>query len=247
MGRPVEDSLNISPPKTLIERTMFIQPRKLNTVRLMHDPLDTRVSRWFDISAGMPLLTHGNQVKTLIRGKETFQHMVEAIRSANPKVPNTFVYLLGWFMTDGLPLLPGDSNTTPLHLFADAAKLGVEIRAMLWANHKGLFAPHTIPSVEFIKALPKGFAICDNKVKSRVLSNEIRNALPSLMQTPAWFVMKFSPSLPLNLLLNVPVKTGSHHQKILIVNNSEGLVAFCGGIDLVADRMDAGEGHPGAG
>lgn len=32
---------------------------------------------------------------------------------------------------------------------------------------------------------------------------------------------------------------GSHHQKILIVNGSEDLIAFCGGIDINPDRLHA--------
>jgi len=34
-----------------------------------------------------------------------------------------------------------------------------------------------------------------------------------------------------------PVNVGSHHQKVLIVNGSEGLITFCGGIDLNLDRI----------
>jgi len=30
---------------------------------------------------------------------------------------------------------------------------------------------------------------------------------------------------------------GSHHQKVLIVNGSDGLIAFCGGIDINSDRL----------
>ena len=39
---------------------------------------------------------------------------------------------------------------------------------------------------------------------------------------------------------------GSHHQKILIVKGSEGLIAFCGGIDIVANRVvNTGGGSSG--
>lgn len=35
------------------------------------------------------------------------------------------------------------------------------------------------------------------------------------------------------------VNVGSHHQKVLVVKGSEGLIAFCGGIDLNPDRIPA--------
>jgi phosphatidylserine/phosphatidylglycerophosphate/cardiolipin synthase-like enzyme len=31
---------------------------------------------------------------------------------------------------------------------------------------------------------------------------------------------------------------GSHHQKIMIIKNSEGIIAFCGGVDINKDRLD---------
>ena len=36
---------------------------------------------------------------------------------------------------------------------------------------------------------------------------------------------------------NRTLNFGSHHQKVLVVNGSEGLIAFCGGIDLNPDRI----------
>lgn len=39
------------------------------------------------------------------------------------------------------------------------------------------------------------------------------------------------------ILDNRTLNIGSHHQKILIVNGSEGLYAFCGGVDLNPDRI----------
>lgn len=45
------------------------------------------------------------------------------------------------------------------------------------------------------------------------------------------------------ILDNRTLYFGSHHQKILVVNGSEGLIAFCGGVDFNPDRLYAqGEG-----
>src|SRR5207244_12915254 len=39
------------------------------------------------------------------------------------------------------------------------------------------------------------------------------------------------------ILDNRTLNLGTHHQKILIVNGSEGLIAFCGGLDVNPDRL----------
>jgi phosphatidylserine/phosphatidylglycerophosphate/cardiolipin synthase-like enzyme/outer membrane protein OmpA-like peptidoglycan-associated protein len=37
-----------------------------------------------------------------------------------------------------------------------------------------------------------------------------------------------------------PINVGSHHQKVLVVKGNEGLIAFCGGIDINPDRVASG-------
>jgi uncharacterized repeat protein (TIGR03803 family) len=112
---------------------------------------------------------------------------------------NPFVYLLGWWLTDSFPLIPGDSKSTIQDLFKDASDKGVPVRAML-SNH---LAPHPTEPIAHINNLSNGAAIHDNR------------------------------------FLNF----GSHHQKILIVNGSEGLIAFCGGIDINPDRFAVHDVH----
>lgn len=54
--------------------------------------------------------------------------------------------------------------------------------------------------------------------------------------------VKFINSLPMGkaFLDNKTLPPGSHHQKVLIVNGSEGLIAFCGGVDFNQDRIEGG-------
>jgi phosphatidylserine/phosphatidylglycerophosphate/cardiolipin synthase-like enzyme/subtilisin family serine protease len=47
------------------------------------------------------------------------------------------------------------------------------------------------------------------------------------------------------ILDNRTLNLGSHHQKILIVNGSDGLYAFCGGVDINPDRIGNPERTPG--
>jgi phosphatidylserine/phosphatidylglycerophosphate/cardiolipin synthase-like enzyme len=47
------------------------------------------------------------------------------------------------------------------------------------------------------------------------------------------------------ILDNRTLNYGSHHQKILVVKGTEGLIAFCGGIDINSDRVSWGSGSNG--
>jgi phosphatidylserine/phosphatidylglycerophosphate/cardiolipin synthase-like enzyme len=225
------DALDDAPPRGLLEaRPLFIQPTKLNTARLMHDPRVTDQSRWFDTSGVAHPVRANNEVTYLVRGKETFQHMADAIRSASrpgafsDSSSPPFIYLVGWTMADTpFKLIPGDPSSSIESLFTAASNAGVEIRVMLWANAtKGPGVPVTHKQVQFFNRLPTGRAILDDKTG---------------------VFLKFGVFPPVSVLVgDVIIRRGAHHQKMLIVNGAGGLVAFCGGVDIFNDRMDAGEG-----
>ena len=220
------DALDDGPPRRLQEaRPLFIRPSQLNTVRLMHDPHVFDEARWFDTTPGARPVQANNEVTYLIRGQETYQHMAEAIRSTtrpNARVdPNSppFIYLAGWGMGDiHFKLVPGDPSSSIEQLFTSASSAGVEIRVMLWANVKGPGQPFTTSQVRFFNSLPTGRAILDNKTGVFVVVDR-----------------------------TVFLRRGAHHQKVLIVNGDQGLQAFCGGVDITEDRMDANAGGFGLG
>lgn len=79
------------------------------------------------------MLRAGNAARYLIDGRDTFRAMVEAIRTANST--EHYIYMLnGWQLVDDFPLIAGDPTTTFVQLMSRASALGVQIRAMLWAN-----------------------------------------------------------------------------------------------------------------
>lgn len=117
-----------------------------------------------------------------------------------------YIYLLGWWLTDDFPIMPGIGNSTIQELFTRASNNGVQIRAMLWDSDKKSAAQQPYwpftglqnrPEVEHINAMTNGAAIHDNN-------------------TLDW---------------------GAHHHKILVVSGSQGLIAFCGGLDINPDRI----------
>ena len=128
--------------------------------------------------------------------------------------PNSFVYVLDWWLSDNFALAaPG--GETMLQLLALASRSGVQVRAMLWKNLAGQsvfevagnqITPQNAKEVADINALDNGGAVLDGR----------------------------------NL------KFGSHHQKLLVVNGSQGLIGFCGGIDINPDRTRPVSGDPGS-
>jgi phosphatidylserine/phosphatidylglycerophosphate/cardiolipin synthase-like enzyme len=158
--------------------------------RIDMEPLEI-VSHFPFKAMGGAKVRAGNQVDFFIDGPETFKAKVKAIKTATGN--QHYIYLLGWWLTDCFPLIPGDPTSTIAQLFADASRKGVQIRVMLWDQ----WGRKNSAEVSRINALPNGGAILDNDT----------------------------------------LKFGSHHQKVLVVRGNQGLIGFCGGVDINPDRV----------
>jgi phosphatidylserine/phosphatidylglycerophosphate/cardiolipin synthase-like enzyme len=194
----------------------------------MHDPfvlLDQDRDRWFK-KDNMPRVTDGNEVKALIRGKETYQDMAECmLDAAKPQPENAarkpaFIYVLGWDLNGAsyfeMPLLAYDAKSTPSEIFRKAAAAQAEVRVMAWANgpETPFGTPSTVYAIDDINKLSTGRGVVDWK-------------------TAIWW------DPPVNLgALNYRFHNGAHHQKVVVTNGSLGLTAFLGGIDLEVKRLD---------
>ncbi len=156
----------------------------------------------------------GNRVDYLIDGWATFKSMYEAIKTTlKGDHASYFIYLLAWWLDDDLPLntaTPNYPKPDPPSSFGglveQAAKLGVQVRVLLYKNP---------------------FYIVNGK--SHKLQADRINKSPSA-------VAVFDSNLWLQ----------SHHQKLLVVNGCEGLIGFCGGIDISKDRVQPVGMHPPA-
>lgn len=122
-----------------------------------------------------------------------------------------FIYLLGWNIHTDFLLDPNDRTSSIESLFKAASVRNVDIRAMLFHHVTELSQEDNTHAVNFINTLPNGAAIHDNRV--------VQGGL--LVQ------------------LKAPYR-GVHHQKVLVVNGSEGLIAFQGGMDLDPNRLQFG-------
>jgi phosphatidylserine/phosphatidylglycerophosphate/cardiolipin synthase-like enzyme len=205
-------------------------------------PSMLRPERWAPIlsAAKSPnaTLRVGNAVRTLIDGRETFEEMVSDIRATNEN--RDYVYLLAWDITDYFALIPGDASSTIRRLMAAASARGVQIRAMLWAKPPLV----NLLEVRRINALSNGAAIRDDETpnKTPMSTARLRAALVAAGVAPVLIPVIIALIAP-----DLPRLTGSHHQKVLIVKRGETLVAYCGGIDINANRLNivnANSGQP---
>jgi phosphatidylserine/phosphatidylglycerophosphate/cardiolipin synthase-like enzyme/outer membrane protein OmpA-like peptidoglycan-associated protein len=202
-----------------------------------------RPERWAPILSAVlsanATLRIGNAVRTLIDGRETFEEMVSDIRATNGKTD--YVYLLAWDITDDFALIRGDSSSTVRRLMADASNRGVQIRAMLWAKPPGLNLRETMR----INALANGAAIRDDETPNKTPMSRVRLGA-------ALMAAGIAPELIPVIIALIPPEDlarlgGAHHQKVLIVKRGDSLVAYCGGIDINANRLNivvAGSGQP---
>ncbi len=195
-----------------VPRAPVVPPRRRKKRRAA--PL-LNPARWAGIMSG-PDLRIGNFVNVLVDGTSTYRAMYHAILTAAGE--GHYVYLLGWWLDDDVPLgpplpvptLPPPARVPPRpghvrNLFAEASGRGVQIRAMLW--HQKLPVGKNSAEVRRINALANGAAILDNHT----------------------------------------LTFGSQHQKVLVVKGESGLIAFCGGLDINWDRVtrsSAGRGSP---
>jgi phosphatidylserine/phosphatidylglycerophosphate/cardiolipin synthase-like enzyme len=230
-------------PKATPESSRRAEIFLRRTVRHPPRPGLLKTARWAPILSGAmssnATLRVGNAVRALINGRETFGQMVADIRATNGE--KDYVYLLAWDITDDFALIPGDASSTVRRLMADASTRGVQIRAMLWAKPPGV----NLIETRRINALANGAAIRDDETanKTAMSTLRLRGALAAAGISPGMIPVIIALLSPDDLAR----LTGAHHQKVLVVKRGETLVAYCGGIDINANRVnivDANVGQP---
>ncbi|MFV0645038.1 MAG: phospholipase D-like domain-containing protein [Sphingomonadaceae bacterium] len=202
-------------------------------------------ARWSTILGrqvgGRVHLRHGNAVRPLIDGRETFNAMASDMGATNGD--RDFIYLLGWDNFDDFSLGAASQFRA---IYTAAARRGVEVAAMLWDQPFINWQAHLNASaiVGRINALPSGKAIEDDLTTNNTLASTAR-------LLAALHAANINPRLiPVIVRLIEPDLArlgGSHHQKVLVVRRGETLVAYCGGIDMNPNRVrvvDANAGQP---
>ncbi|PGU15604.1 phospholipase D-like domain-containing protein [Bacillus thuringiensis] len=179
----------------------------------------------------------GNKVLFFTDNRKLFASMLADLIVADGK--DDFVYIAGWWCDIDIPL--GDPNSTPtpqtlrqVLSFISKPKLdpqsvssqpiqptipGAQVCAMLW-RHKNQFD---------IRGLP--FALSPLPVS--IFGDPL---LSSINTTAVNFITDLS-TISKGILDSNHRLYGSHYQKLLIVKNQNGLIAYVGSTDFNADRI----------
>lgn len=215
-------------------------------------------SRWHNIIKGTTL----SPAESLVDGKDAFKSMVDAIKNVE-KDKGHYIYILGWMLDIDFELIAGDPSSTLLNLLTEATKKGVEVRILVWKNllyvNKNMRAYLILKNISNIKIVLDDKTFGSTTVKNAVSSiksviSEINDKLnPGLWDTIAsggllgavgagglyaarkGILSLLSPVF--DFVKNLPPNEGSHHEKMLIVKGKDGLVGFCGGLDINQNRL----------
>lgn len=226
MGVEIKPHPN-DPPKPLSGRKAWVQLNKLNTIVIPHDPKDNNARRWACIDCDpttqpVPLQRNGNEVVYLVDGKETLQQFQCKIEKTGAE--GDFIYLTGWYLDIDLQFptaYPSDGS---------AAQMGKSMREML---------------TEKIKANVQVRVILDGQLHDLSTNQRAVTWLNRERPKSEGWPGPSSDSRAAGIVDKRFGTLGTHHQKILIVSSGGELTAFCGGVDINADRIQSTErGRP---
>ncbi|MEA5552824.1 phospholipase D-like domain-containing protein [Anabaena cylindrica UHCC 0172] len=209
---------------TTLDRLLIKTPSRIPPRVPPHVP--PQIPDQWKTAMGGTKVRSGNQTEFLIDGRRTFEAMVKAIRTATNQ--NHYIYLLGWWLTDNFLLIPGfnprDPNSPPLTP-GDPSFLPRDPNSAI----AKLFADAASRGVQIRVMLWDQFGTQNTAEVKRI--NKLRTGGA--------------------ILDNETLNYGSHHQKVLIIKGSEGLISFCGGVDINPDRLhitpSSGSSSPSSG
>lgn len=198
-----------------------------------------------------------NKADFLLDGSAYFNSVVEAVEAANSS--EHYIYILGWMLQVDFKLVENDASKTLYEILRKATGRGVELRILVWDNLLPEYTKTFDDAVDRLNKLPNSKAMVDEhtffpdagKQFLRKIGPQIKKAILKIGEFLGDFRPEVAPGmaaveirgLTLNLILyrlltflNAP-SLGAHHEKVVVVKNSKGLVGFCGGIDFNRGRV----------
>jgi phosphatidylserine/phosphatidylglycerophosphate/cardiolipin synthase-like enzyme len=193
----------------------------------------------------------------LLDGAAYYESVIQAIEAADSS--EHYVYILGWMLEVDFKLVENDASKTLYEVLKKATDRGVEIRILIWDNLLPDYTKSFQDAVDRLNKLPNAKAVVDEhtffpeagKRYLRQFGPSIKKAILKIGDVLGDFRPDAAPQfaaveingLSVNLILfrlfifmNAPT-VGAHHEKVVIVKNSKGLVGFCGGIDFNSGRV----------
>ncbi len=194
----------------------------------------------------------------ILDGKDYFASLANAIEKTFGST--NYVYILGWMIDITFSFRPDDPSMTLLKLLQRADRAGVEIRILIWDNPIPDYAAGNRNAVSELSKLQNARVSVDEHtyfppaLRDYLRKNvgpylqkavlKIGNILGQFRQEAALQLAEFSVSnvsldniLYRALFFMARPGLGAHHEKVVIVKNADGLVAYCGGIDINKGRI----------
>ncbi len=220
-----------APPGAQPLRTALVRHNVETTYVVPGDwpPLDD--TRWLPGRAAPPA---GSDVQYLVDGPDTLEAMMEAMRTAEKS--SHFIVLLGWSLNVHTIMTP-DGTAVPrsfLQIVEERAALGVPVRVLLWDNTEMLSGldenNDPLPPGSGLRRLNENAQLALEKLRTDKKLDVHCNLDDN---TRGWV------SGSVTSLAGKPGvhSYGAHHQKILLVYGNDGLIGFCGGIDIDPNRI----------
>jgi phosphatidylserine/phosphatidylglycerophosphate/cardiolipin synthase-like enzyme len=227
----VEAKLQSSdPPKALGKRTAHVQlnamnTNEMNTIVIPHDLNDDNASRWActanePCSLPKPEQRTGNEVVYFVDAHEAYPQFQCEIEKTGGD--GDFIYLLAWDLDIDLKL--ARAGRSMRELLTERAHKGVKIRLMLDGT-----IVHGVKNENVVRWI--------NMELSQY--GAARSKLSKVLQPDDFTTSLQADSRAAAILDDRYPNRGSHHQKILIVKHNGQLTAFCGGMDINRDRVEA--------
>lgn len=165
----------------------------------------------------------GSHVEHLIGGPATLSRMADDISAAT--APGDFVYVASWNCELDLALPSSVGPTSMRNLLTAARLAGAQVRVQLWASDA---TANLAPSVSRVLNDPLYFA---RTYIVPLMPQRVNNL------TTISFVQQLGGDCAA-ILDDRYLQFGSHHQKIVVVFAGGNLVAYVGGIEVSADRLN---------
>ncbi|MEZ4295387.1 MAG: phospholipase D-like domain-containing protein [Polyangiaceae bacterium] len=225
-----------APPGARPLRTALVRHNVETTYVVPGDwpPMDG--TRWLPGRAAPP---GGTDVQYLIDGPQTLNAMMDAMRTA--ETSSHCIVLLGWSL-DVYTRMNLDSDPVALsflQLVEERAALGVAVRVLLWENTLMLSGDdednNRLPAGSVARRLNENAKLALEKLRTLKKQDVYCNLDDN---TKGWVSGQVASASG-----NAGVHSyGAHHQKIMLVHGKDGLIGFCGGIDIDPNRRPGGRG-----
>ncbi len=183
----------------------------------------------------------GSDVQYLIDGPATFEAMGEALETADSA--DHFILLVAWSLEPDFAFY---GSKTFLQVIQERASQHVQVRVLLFNNTEYPVNDGAKTKLNELRSKLGLNVTCelDDRTAGLVESatdsidlKKIRIYLPSYDRPSVSPDELIPPQYKKYLAKGNPTSYGAHHHKILLVHGRDGLIGFCGGVDLAYNRI----------